>query len=160
MKFVCDEMLKRLGQWLRVAGYDVLMLPDGTDDRVLLERAEREQRLLLSSDRRMAEQRRADGRLVLLDCSGLDDCAAAVTRRLSIDWLHDPFSRCMQCNAPLVNANAELIEQVPSEARRLATVVRYCPNCQQLFWDGSHVKQMQEQLARWNRAADRPSSGS
>ena len=49
MKFVCDEMLKRLGQWLRVAGYDVLILPDGTDDRVLLERAERDQRLLLSS---------------------------------------------------------------------------------------------------------------
>jgi hypothetical protein len=30
MKFLCDEMGKRPGEWLRVAGYDVLMLPDGT----------------------------------------------------------------------------------------------------------------------------------
>ncbi len=30
LKFLCEEMLKRLGQWLRVAGYDVLMLPDRT----------------------------------------------------------------------------------------------------------------------------------
>ena len=45
MKFLCDEMLKRLGQWLRVAGYDVLMLPDGTSDRELIQRAVEEHRV-------------------------------------------------------------------------------------------------------------------
>lgn len=155
MKFVCDEMLKRLGQWLRVAGYDVLILPDGTDDRVLLERAERDQRLLLSSDRRMAAHTRAAGRLVLLECKGLDDCAAALNKRLSIDWLHAPFSRCMQCNTPLVDADTDQIKRVPTEARRLASSVRYCPNCEQLFWDGSHVRQMHHRLRRWSRATDR-----
>ena len=25
MKFLCDEMLKGLGRWLRVAGYDTVM---------------------------------------------------------------------------------------------------------------------------------------
>ena len=87
MRFVCDEMLKRLGHWLRVAGYDVLILPDGSDDRELIERARAERRLLLSSDRRLAEHKHAADRLVLLDCQGLDDCAAALGRQLPIDWL-------------------------------------------------------------------------
>lgn len=39
--FLCHEMLNRLGQWLRVAGYDVPMLPDGTSDRELIQRAGR-----------------------------------------------------------------------------------------------------------------------
>lgn len=39
MKFLCDEVLKRLSQWLWVAGYDLLMLPDGTSDRELIPRS-------------------------------------------------------------------------------------------------------------------------
>ena len=93
MRFVCDEMLKRLGHWLRVAGYDVLILPDGSDDRELIARARDERRLLLSSDRRLAEHQRATEWLVRLDCQGLDECAMALGRQLPIDWLYRPFSR-------------------------------------------------------------------
>jgi hypothetical protein len=158
MRFVCDEMLKRLGHWLRVAGYDVLILPDGSDDRELIERARAERRLLLSSDRRLAEHKHAADRLVLLDCQGLDDCAAALGRQLPIDWLYRPFSRCMLCNTPLRDASPAQRHSVPAAARRQASIVRYCPTCDQLFWNGSHVGRMRERLQRWNRAAE-PRSG-
>lgn len=153
MRFVCDEMLKRLGRWLRVAGYDVLILPDGSDDRELIERARDEQRLLLSSDRRLAAHKRAAEWLIPLDCQDLDECAAALSHRLPIDWLYRPFSRCMLCNTPLHDATREQLQQVPTAARRQASIVRYCPTCDQLFWDGSHVDRMRERLQRWNRSA-------
>jgi len=54
IKFLCDEMLKRPGQWLRVAGYDVPMLPDGTYDRALIQRAVEEHRLPVTRGREMA----------------------------------------------------------------------------------------------------------
>ena len=151
MRFVCDEMLKRLGHWLRVAGYDVLILPDGSDDRALIEHACNEQRLLLSSDRRLAEHKGAADWLVSLDCQGLDDCVAALSRQLPVDWLYRPFSRCMLCNTPLRYASPGQLQRVPTAARRQASLVRYCPTCDQLFWDGSHVQRMRERLQHWNR---------
>lgn len=151
MRFVCDEMLKRLGHWLRAAGHDVLILPDGSDDRALLEHAATEQRLLLSSDRGIAAHRRAAGRLVLLDCQGIDDCVAALNRQLPINWLYRPFSRCMQCNTPLRDASEAQRRQLPAGARESASIVRYCPHCDQLLWDGSHAARMRKRLARWQR---------
>jgi len=35
-RFVCDEMLRGLGEWLRVAGYDTHMPEEGTEDRDVL----------------------------------------------------------------------------------------------------------------------------
>ncbi|MFC1747188.1 Mut7-C RNAse domain-containing protein [Pseudomonadota bacterium] len=35
-KFLCDEMLQRVGRWLRVAGYDTLIAVPGTPDRELI----------------------------------------------------------------------------------------------------------------------------
>ena len=150
MKFLCDEMLKRLGQWLRIAGHDVLMLPDGTDDRELIRRATRDGRWLLTRDRSLAGQAGATTELVLLDCDGLEDCVVALNRQLDIDWLMAPFSRCMNCNTPLVQADADQRQRVPAEALRSATQVLYCATCDQLYWDGSHVRQMRGRLERWN----------
>ena len=96
--------------------------------------------------------------LVLLDCQGLDDCAAALGRQLPIDWLYRPFSRCMLCNTSLRDASRAQRHRVPAAARRQASIVRYCPTCDQLFWNGSHVDRMRERLQRWNRAAE-PRSG-
>jgi uncharacterized protein with PIN domain len=151
VKFLCDEMLKRLGRWLRVAGHDVLMLPDGTDDRTLVRRAHAEGRTLLTRDRQMAEQNAALADLVLLDCADLDDCVAALNRQCDIDWMLAPFTRCMNCNAPLVPATDAQRRTMPERARQSATMSRYCPHCDQVFWDGSHVAHMRRRLASWNR---------
>jgi uncharacterized protein with PIN domain len=152
LKFLCDEMLKRLGHWLRAAGYDVLMLPDGSADDEVVQRASEEQRILLTRDRNMAQPQDAAARLVLLDCKNLDDCAAALSAVLPVDWLYQPFSRCMNCNTPLVEASPSQWAQIPAGVHGLVTKLRYCPSCDRLYWDGSHVERMHERLARWARA--------
>ncbi len=148
MKFLCDEMLKGLGRWLRAAGYDVTLEPDGTDDSVLLDRARDEGRILLTRDRRFADNRPNSPEVVLLDCNQEDDCFEELSARLQVNWLYKPFSRCLVCNTPLVEASAEQWERVPDGSRQRATRVLYCPTCRQLFWDGSHVKRMKERLER------------
>lgn len=152
MRFLCDEMLKRLGQWLRVAGYDVSILPDGTPDRELERVAGEDNRILLTRDRHLATHVREPVRVVLLECDDLEDCVAALQHRLPIDWLHAPFTRCMACNTPLVPADAVQCRRVPLQARTSATRPRYCPRCRQLFWGGSHVARMRERLAAWQAA--------
>jgi uncharacterized protein with PIN domain len=145
-------MLKNLGQWLRVAGYDVLILPDGTADRELFTLAQQQGRLLLTRDRKMKEYRNADAVVMLLDCNDLDDCVADLNRKLQINWLYKPFSRCKQCNTELIEADQKEIHNVPEQARNALTRMCYCPVCRQLFWDGSHVKRMQKRLQRWQES--------
>ena len=153
VRFLCDEMLKRLGQWLRVAGHDVLILPDGTEDRLVIEEAAQQGRLLLTRDRNMAQHPDAAPVVLLLECQGLEDCVADLSRRLPMDWLYRPFSRCLKCNTELVEADAKQREEVPQEALRQASKVLYCPSCDQIYWEGSHVARMRERLGKWQRHA-------
>ena len=147
--FLVDEMLKGLGRWLRVAGYDTLILEDGQMDAVLLQRAVQDGRLLLTRDRAFLQHRKAADTVVLLECNGLDDCAAALSRQLQIDWLYSPFSRCMNCNTPLVKATRQQTRSLHVDTTDNADVL-YCPACDQLYWHGSHVDAMLQRLQHWS----------
>lgn len=144
--FLVDEMLQRLGRWLRAAGYDVVMAKEGDSDFDLLRRAINEGRLLISRDRELARMRRAENTVILLQTDSLEACAQELAERLFINWQMDPFSRCLQCNTLL---NPATTEQHQAVADDIDSPVYYCPRCQQVFWDGSHVQRMREQLARW-----------
>ena len=51
MKFLCDQMLARLGKWLRAAGYDARIIDEPLRDRQVLEIALAENRLLADQER-------------------------------------------------------------------------------------------------------------
>ena len=155
MKFLCDEMLKGLAKWLRAAGYDTETAPEGTPDRKLIDRAQQQRRILLTRDRKLLEYKVSDADIVLLGCNRLDDCIDELRTRVGVDWLHRPFSRCLRCNTPLEDAAADRWQEVPESSRQAATLLRWCPACRQLFWDGSHVARMRERLQLAN-AGSRP----
>ena len=146
MRFLCDEMLKGVARWLRVAGYDAVVACDRTQDRFLLERASKEGRILLTRDRKLAASRPAEANVVLLKCEDLDECFRELRDRLGVDWLHRPFSRCLACNTPLVEVGQDRWNEIPEYSREQASRLFLCPSCNQLFWDGSHVARMQERL--------------
>jgi len=151
MRFVCDEMLKKLGQWLRIAGHDVIMLPDGSDDRQLFDLAVQEHRLLLTRDSKLNEYKQAADVVVLLVCNDLDECVAQLNDKLQVDWLHKPFSRCKICNTKLIQADSTMLNAMPPAAREKTGRALFCPACKQLFWQGSHVERMQQQLLKWSQ---------
>jgi uncharacterized protein with PIN domain len=143
VKLICDEMLKGLARWLRTAGYDVAMEPDGTPDRALIERAVAEGRLLLSRDRTLLEIRNAKKVVVVLDGNDLESCARELTQKLGIDWLLNPFSRCSLCNTPLLET--ERPTDFPPDIEQAFI----CPSCDKYYWQGGHVKRMRHRLERW-----------
>jgi len=147
MKFLCDEMLRGLGRWLRAAGYDTAIAGDGAADRDLLRQAADEARILVSRDRRLLEHRTAAGRVVLLAADGVDDCARELSTRLPIDWSYRPFSRCLLCNAPLVPAAASECAGPPPSVAGLPGSLHRCPRCDKIYWEGSHVRRMRARLA-------------
>jgi uncharacterized protein with PIN domain len=154
MRFLCDEMLKGVARWLRVAGYDVVVEDDRTRDQVLLERAIKEGRILLTRDKKFAQSPPGDANIVLLDCEDLAECFRELRDRLGVDWLHRPFSRCLACNTPLVEVGQDRWNEVPGFSREQASRLLLCPSCNQLFWDGSHVARMHERLKAAMRQQD------
>ena len=150
-RFLCDEMLQRLGRWLRAAGYDTAIASPGDDDRALIDQARAEGRWLVTRDRHLARFRNGDGRIVLLEANDTPALAAELSARFRIDWLNAPFSRCLDCNTPLHPATAEQWQQVPESALARSTVTRYCPTCDKVFWEGSHVRRMRHTLENFQR---------
>ena len=149
VKLLCDEMLARLGRYLRAAGYDTEIGEAGLHDRTLLERAIAENRILITCDRAMLSRRHAAGRVMILSHGALDDSVEALSRRLGIDWLHAPFTRCLVDNARLGRAATADRKRLPERARAAGGPVRICPVCGRLYWPGSHVQRMTARLRRW-----------
>ena len=150
-RFLCDEMLQRLGSWLRAAGYDTRIARDGEDDYQLLRQAIEQGRFLITRDRELARHRRAAGTVILLKADNLEDCAEALCEKLAINWLMAPFSRCMGCNTPLIDATPQQIQRLPLTKKDHIDAAFYCPTCRQVFWEGSHVKRMRQHLSDWAR---------
>ena len=109
-----------------------------------------EGRLLITRDRELARMRRAKDTVLLMQADTLEACAKELAERLRVNWQFDPFSRCLQCNTLLTPATTDQCQDVPGD---IELPVYYCPNCQQVFWDGSHVQRMRDHLVRW-RAGD------
>ena len=100
----------------------------------------------------MMEIRNAGNTVVYLNCNDIESCVEELGKKVQINWQLDPFSRCMQCNTPLVEASADKFSQVPDESRKLAHPLLYCPVCDKVYWEGSHVDRMRHKLKKWSRS--------
>ncbi len=157
MKLLCDEMLMRLGRWLRAAGHDTAIAGQGTPDRDIIAMARREGRLLITRDRKMMEHRHAAACVCILAGNTLQECVRELTQRLAINWMHAPFSRCLLCNTPLVKADEEMFSRIPFHSCRAIDEAYFCPDCGKPYWHGGHVRRMRARLAAWNAGGSAPS---
>jgi uncharacterized protein with PIN domain len=149
-KFLVDEMLQRLGRWLRAAGYDTVIAVNATPDYYLLRQAIDEGRVLITCDRKLMEHRRAAGNVILLNCSSFENCVQELTRQIHLNWQFKPFSRCLVCNSPLLDATPAQLQHAPASVQHRHLPALYCPKCNQVYWEGSHVKRMRHQLGTWH----------
>src|SRR5438552_9475862 len=87
VRLLCDEMLARLGRWLRAAGYDTEIAAGGMPDRALLARCAAEGRVLLTRDRHLAAIAVARGvRVLRLSESSIEAQARTPRQEHGIDW--------------------------------------------------------------------------
>jgi uncharacterized protein len=146
-KFLCDQMCGELGRWLRVAGYDTALITTAMRDEQILEKAIAEERLLLTRDRYFLEMDTQHTAVLFLHGETLDEWAEQLKKEAHIDWLHNPFSRCLRCNTPFISVTSP--QDVPPEILKNTQEFWYCPTCHQTFWRGSHTQRMENRLRAW-----------
>ena len=148
-RFLCDEMLRGLGRWLRAAGYDTIFAEGALPDRALAKRCAEEDRVLLTKDRHLAATVDSSTPVLLVTGDGIDEAARTLRTALGIDWQHAPFTRCIVDNRLLDEAPPDLTTRVPERSRAAGGPLRVCPDCGRLYWPGSHVRRMQQRLVAW-----------
>ncbi|EKV30925.1 hypothetical protein C882_4262 [Caenispirillum salinarum AK4] len=148
-RLLCDEMLVGLARWLRAAGHDATTPVRGEPDQRLIARAAVQDRLFVTRDRPILKHRAAAGLVVVLESDDLDRQAAELRERLRLDWLAAPFSRCLVCNVPVDEAGPEDVGRIPEQARALPGPFRVCPECDRVYWPGSHERRMRARLETW-----------
>lgn len=152
MKFVLDRMLGNLASWLRMLNYDTVYLRDA-DDEELIRFADSEGRILLTRDKRLADEAMNMGvRCCHLESTSTVDLLRELRRKLGIS-LEICVERCSLCNAPIRIAGEKDEDYLLSRdyvPKELVGKEEFwiCTNCGQVFWEGSHWKRIREQIER------------
>jgi len=146
-RFIADAMLGRVARWLRTLGYDTVF-NDAIADFELVRRALLENRILLTRDRRIPEEWRIDNCLIL-DTRGTQDQLAEVVSALGLPHPDRLFTRCRHCNVELEPIpRAEVADGVPTRVLERTDDFFHCPECERVYWRGSHTERMSKLIDR------------
>lgn len=146
-RFVCDAMLGGLARWLCAWGYDAIYLRD-TDDWELIRVAQRQRRILLSSDHGIFQIGWVrDGDLPALFVP------PGLSRQQQLELVCQHFhlprreARCMRCGGELADVpKGDVWDRIPSKTRLWLDRFYRCQRCGQLFWEGTHWQRIEQQL--------------
>lgn len=146
-QFIADAHLGGLARLLRMLGFDTLY-ENAFADRDLVERAMREQRVILTRDRELLKCRD-----VLRGCfvhaRKPEAQLREVVSRFGLERHLRPFTLCLHCNYRLEGLDRTLATaHVPERIAAHYTVFVRCPGCKRVFWQGSHWTRMREMLGQ------------
>ena len=139
--FLLDNHLGRLAAHLRMLGFDCLYRNDYADAE-LIELIQREQRILLSRDRRLLMRKI----VVFGYCPrSLDpiEQLKEVVRRFDLADKITPFRRCLRCNGALRPVSKEaVLHRLEPLTKKYFDEFCICPACDRVYWKGSHYERM------------------
>ena len=143
--FVADGHLGGLTRNLRLLGFDVAYRQNA-NDRQLLEVMARENRSLLTRDRRLLMHAIVQHGYCPRS-QNADEQTIEVIRRFDLAELIAPFTRCLRCNASLeAAAKADIIGKLEPLTTIYYDQFRRCSGCKQIYWSGSHFPKLQKRI--------------
>jgi len=162
-RFIVDNNVGKLARWLRLIGYDTVLLKQ-KDDAQMIKIALAENRVILTKDAQFMKRRLVtNGRLKTMHIEQDDPelQVQQVVKTLKLDYHFEPFSLCLECNQVLVARNKEEVENlVPAHVFGNQTQYMQCPACHRIYWPGTHWQAMVKKLQEWETGGggDRPST--
>ena len=149
IKFIADNNVGKLARWLRLIGYDTVLLKQ-KDDAQMIVIALVENRVILTKDAQFMKRRVvANGTLKAMhieqDNPGVQ--VQDVLETLSLDCNFKPFSRCLECNQALIARGKEDVKDlIPGRVCETQAQYTQCPACHRIYWRGTHWEAMGKKL--------------
>jgi uncharacterized protein with PIN domain len=146
-RFVADIHLGRLATFLRLLGYDTLY-PEDEGDELLAEISQKEERVLLTRDRRLLMRKIVTYGCCLHSHNSYEQLQTVLNRYNLFDLI-DPWQRCLRCNGRLHPVAKEaILDRLEPKTIHYYDEFRLCEVCQQIYWKGSHFSTLQELVNR------------
>ncbi len=154
-RFVADGHLGRLTAYLRLMGFDTLYNA-AWEDPQLAHLAAAEERILLTRDQGLLKRNQVRFGYWLRALRP-EEQLREVVRYFQLQRWVQPFRRCAKCNTPLEDvAKEQVAHRLPEYIRLHHHHFRHCPQCQRVYWAGSHVTRLQ---ALFQRVLDEAAQG-
>lgn len=154
LRFVTDGMLGKLTRWLRMLGHDV-EYNSSTEDKALIQKATKENRILLTRDVELYRQAIAKGAETFLienpdQTANLAQLAKRYGFKLKINIR---TSRCPKCNGKIKTIpKTSVTDKIPETTSLNYEEFWQCQNCSQIYWRGAHWKRIDKTLIEAEKA--------
>jgi len=140
-RFSADSMLARLARWLRLLGFDCAY-DVGIPDAELVRRAVEEGRVILTRDRKLADEWWV-ANIYVVGAERLREQLLEVIRRFDLAPSIAPLSRCNECDQAVRPVEIdEIRERVPPRVLERQRDFSLCPGCGRVFWEGTHAERI------------------
>jgi uncharacterized protein with PIN domain len=148
IRFAADVMVGRLARWLLVLGYDTIYDVNWSSIQ-LVKKARKENRVLLTRSSRLIDENSDLKSLLIKEDKPWQQLVfIKEVCNLGTDWI---FTRCTKCNVKVNTISKEKIQNsVPPDVLKFSEKFYQCPNCDKIFWEGSHYKRFLEFLKKIN----------
>jgi len=153
-KFLCDVNVGKLARWLRILGFDAEFMDPRRDEELIL-RARQEGRILLTTDRGIADRPYLDACLWVKSRDyreQLHEVLEAFGLRVAPERV---FTRCSVCNHTVRPVTKDRVQsRVP--ARVFVAQDRFfeCTTCDRVYWRGSHIDRVLAALREMGLVGD------
>jgi hypothetical protein len=143
--FAADRTLGKLAKWLRILGFDTNFEID-VPAELYYTHLEKD-RIVLTRTGTIKKQFRTH-RLVFITSNHLDLQLRQVITEIGICPTDTrPFSRCIHCNVPILDAAAEdVCGLIPDYIYETHNEFHKCLQCNRIFWPGSHTRRSLETI--------------
>ena len=146
-RFILDNHLGKLAAYLRMFGLDAAYRNDYQDDE-LAQHTVDHNRILLTRDRQLL-MRKTIHYGYLIRSLEPETQMREIFRRFDLTGQVTPFHRCLRCNSPLKPIEKEaVLHRLQPLTKKYFQEFQICPNCQQVYWKGSHYERMERLVTR------------
>jgi uncharacterized protein len=147
LKFLVDHMLGKLAKYLRMLGIDTVYFTQ-TDLSTLIEKACQEKRIILSRNTKLHKLKHIGSfsNFVFIHDGQPDKQLKEVLEYFKVHISQEKlFTRCLRCNQKLILVNHEDVKgEAPPYILGIHKKFSLCPQCNKVYWEGTHLKKMKE----------------
>ena len=139
--FIADVHLGKLARYLRMFGFDVYYKNDLSDEEIV-KISIKERRAILTRDIGLLKRNEVTHGYYVRNTK-VEEQVKEIMSRFDLQKSIKEFSRCIECNEPLVTVekNKILDELLPKVIQSQDEFYR-CPSCKKIYWKGTHYQQM------------------
>jgi len=153
MLFLVDGMLGNIAKKLRLFGFDSEYFSD-IDDSKLIEKAKNENRMIISRDRHLIDRAKKNEVLsiyVTKENEIEQFLEILETTNLQLDRISGDAARCTKCNSTTSQiSKLKIGNKIPQGVLEFNDKFWKCDKCEQIYWEGTHIKNLQEFVHKIN----------